>query len=160
MPQIVAAVKLGLNMGTSMGRASGREAKIIRFSRLTALTGGERGIRTLDTGLSPYNALAGRRLRPLGHLSGNGFREGLRIVADTTPSAVTSPNGPAKEDDENLHGIQTPSLKPNARCRTRTASSMYFSSITTEILISEVEIISMLMPSSASVRNMLLAIPA
>ena len=31
--------------------------------------GGERGIRTLDTGLSPYNALAGRPLRPLGHLS-------------------------------------------------------------------------------------------
>jgi hypothetical protein len=35
-------------------------------------TGGERGIRTLDTGLSPYNALAGRPLRPLGHLSGGG----------------------------------------------------------------------------------------
>src|SRR6266404_1766637 len=33
------------------------------------LSGGERGIRTLDTGLSPYNALAGRPLRPLGHLS-------------------------------------------------------------------------------------------
>ena len=31
--------------------------------------GGEGGIRTLDTGLSPYNALAGRHLRPLGHLS-------------------------------------------------------------------------------------------
>ena len=34
-----------------------------------AIFGGEKGIRTLDTGLSPYNALAGRRLRPLGHLS-------------------------------------------------------------------------------------------
>jgi hypothetical protein len=33
------------------------------------LFGGEGGIRTLDTGLSPYNALAGRHLRPLGHLS-------------------------------------------------------------------------------------------
>ena len=32
--------------------------------------GGERGIRTLDNGLSRYNALAGRPLRPLGHLSG------------------------------------------------------------------------------------------
>src|SRR5258706_10691335 len=39
--------------------------------------GGEREIRTLDTGLSPYNALAGRPLRPLGHHSG-----GRRIVAD------------------------------------------------------------------------------
>src|SRR6267142_353228 len=36
------------------------------------LFGGERGIRTLDTGLSPYNALAGRPLRPLGHLSDAG----------------------------------------------------------------------------------------
>ena len=33
-------------------------------------TGGERGIRTLDTGVSPYNGLANRRLQPLGHLSG------------------------------------------------------------------------------------------
>ena len=31
--------------------------------------GGERGIRTLDTGVSPYNGLANRRLQPLGHLS-------------------------------------------------------------------------------------------
>src|SRR5688500_15766846 len=37
---------------------------------LARMFGGERGIRTLDTGLSPYNALAGRPLRPLGHLSG------------------------------------------------------------------------------------------
>ena len=32
--------------------------------------GGEGGIRTLDTGVSPYNGLANRRLQPLGHLSG------------------------------------------------------------------------------------------
>ena len=31
---------------------------------------GEIGIRTLDTGLTPYNGLANRRLQPLGHLSG------------------------------------------------------------------------------------------
>ena len=35
----------------------------------SANTGGERGIRTLDTGVSPYNGLANRRLQPLGHLS-------------------------------------------------------------------------------------------
>ena len=34
---------------------------------------GERGIRTLDTGLTPYNGLANRRLQPLGHLSQRGF---------------------------------------------------------------------------------------
>ena len=32
--------------------------------------GGDGGIRTLDTGVSPYNGLANRRLQPLGHLSG------------------------------------------------------------------------------------------
>src|SRR5436189_5923529 len=30
---------------------------------------GEGGIRTLDTAFGPYNGLANRRLRPLGHLS-------------------------------------------------------------------------------------------
>src|SRR5207302_10338749 len=34
-------------------------------------SGGEGGIRTLDTGFSPYNGLANRRLQPLGHLSGD-----------------------------------------------------------------------------------------
>src|SRR5271154_5409164 len=33
------------------------------------LRGGEGGIRTLGTGVSPYNGLANRRLQPLGHLS-------------------------------------------------------------------------------------------
>src|SRR4051812_773180 len=31
--------------------------------------GGEGGIRTLDGGIHPHNALAGRRLQPLGHFS-------------------------------------------------------------------------------------------
>ena len=34
-----------------------------------SLTGGEAGIRTLGTGLSPYNGLANRRFRPLSHLT-------------------------------------------------------------------------------------------
>jgi hypothetical protein len=34
------------------------------------LRGGEGGIRTLGTGVSPYNGLANRRIRPLCHLSG------------------------------------------------------------------------------------------
>ena len=33
------------------------------------LHGGEGGIRTLGTGVSPYNGLANRRIRPLCHLS-------------------------------------------------------------------------------------------
>src|SRR4029077_1457364 len=42
----------------------------------------------------------------------------------------------------------------NASCSARTASSVYLASITTDILISEVEIIWMLMPSSESTSNM------
>ncbi len=34
-------------------------------------SGGEGGIRTLGTGVSPYNGLANRRIRPLCHLSAN-----------------------------------------------------------------------------------------
>jgi hypothetical protein len=34
-----------------------------------AKVGGEAGIRTLGTGLSPYNGLANRRFRPLSHLT-------------------------------------------------------------------------------------------
>ncbi len=33
---------------------------------------GEAGIRTPDTGLTPYNGLANRRLQPLGHLTADG----------------------------------------------------------------------------------------
>src|SRR6185295_2882488 len=50
--------------------------------------------------------------------------------------------------------------RSNALCSVRTASSRYLSWITTEILISEVEIIWMLMPSDASALNILLAMPA
>ena len=42
-------------------------------SRLTRL-GGEGGIRTLEAGISPPNALAGRRLQPLGHFSADAIR--------------------------------------------------------------------------------------
>jgi hypothetical protein len=51
-------------------------------------------------------------------------------------------------DQNVLHG--RPFLSIKTSCKTRTANSAYFSSMTTDILISEVEIISMLMPSPAS----------
>ena len=41
-----------------------------QISLRSRLRGGEGGIRTLGTGVSPYNGLANRRLQPLGHLSG------------------------------------------------------------------------------------------
>ncbi len=43
-------------------------------------TGGEAGIRTLGTGVSPYNGLANRRFRPLSHLTVCGFLGILRIL--------------------------------------------------------------------------------
>src|SRR5436853_3436975 len=43
------------------------------------LVHGEGGIRTLDTGFSPYNGLANRPVQPLGHLSSRTC--GVAIVA-------------------------------------------------------------------------------
>src|SRR5438132_8118929 len=45
------------------------------------LSGGERGIRTLDTGFGPYAPLAGECLRPLGHLSDLNYVTSLRAPA-------------------------------------------------------------------------------
>src|SRR6478672_104568 len=44
---------------------------------------GEGGIRTLEAGISPPNALAGRRLQPLGHFSG---RASYRSVSTRKPA--------------------------------------------------------------------------
>ena len=58
--------------------------------------GGERGIRTLDRGLT-YTPLAGERLQPLGHLSG------VRIVAHTTRVLSTHlPNPESKSNKKSL----------------------------------------------------------
>lgn len=43
--------------------------KVLKEQHYTTKFGGERGIRTLDTDLSPYASLAGKCLRPLGQLS-------------------------------------------------------------------------------------------
>src|SRR5262249_10156900 len=59
-----------------------------------------------------------------------------------------------------LHARGSVALPMNASWSVRTASSVYFSSMTTEILISEVEIIWMLMPSAERTSNMRAAIPA
>jgi len=56
-------------------------------------------------------------------------------------------------------GASAPS-STKAACSARTASSVYFSSITTEILISLVLMSWMLMPSRASTANILAATPA
>ena len=97
--------------------------------------GGDERIRTSDQSFSPDAPLAGECLRPA--------RPRLRIDAFTTTHSVKDYFWSSS----------------NALCKARTASSIYFSSITTEILISLVEIMRMLIPSSDKVRNILLAIP-
>src|SRR5215471_6727159 len=101
--------------------------------------GGERGIRTLDTPFWAYAPLAGECLRPLGHVSGKFFDSTGAERARSNAQAPASLRYAAS-------GVLS---NPNARCSTRTASSRYFSSTTTEILISDVEIIWMLIASSA-----------
>ena len=108
--------------------------------------GGDERIRTSDQSFSPDAPLAGECLRPA--------RPRLRINAITTPDSLTDSAGyPA------LMLIYCCWSSSKALCKARTANSIYFSSITTEILISLVEIIKILMPSSDKVRNILLAMP-
>src|SRR5205814_4130806 len=52
-----------------------------------SLTGGEAGIRTLDTAFRPYNGLANRRLQPLGHLTA---RLQVYGTKDTYVAALTA----------------------------------------------------------------------
>ncbi len=52
--------------------ARDRRYKLPQFSDFCGIPGGEAGIRTLGTAIQPYNGLANRRLKPLGHLSSHG----------------------------------------------------------------------------------------
>src|SRR5205823_10807563 len=57
-------------------------------------SGGEGGIRTLGTGVSPYNGLANRRIRPLCHLSDLG---GQHFDCRWKSGAVQSSGGDSGE---------------------------------------------------------------
>src|SRR5436190_1665435 len=62
-----------------------------RIRPLCHPSSGEGGIRTLDAGIHPHNALAGRRLQPLGHFSG--FPHGIERLfgaPDLSPFRMTS----------------------------------------------------------------------
>src|SRR5688500_1321784 len=51
--------------------------------------GGEAGIRTLGRSLSPYNGLANRRLRPLGHLTAAPSIRKIRTCVDVSIRRAT-----------------------------------------------------------------------
>ena len=53
-------------------------------------SGGEGGIRTLGTGVSPYNGLANRRIRPLCHLSDLGDNT---LIVDGRAARCNLPGG-------------------------------------------------------------------
>src|SRR5215469_9580283 len=77
--------------------------------------GGERGIRTLDTGFSPYNGLANRRLQPLGHLSAVHFSLAYHRALNALPYSQLSQCwcGPF------LNGIEVLTVPPTAGSRPR-----------------------------------------
>jgi hypothetical protein len=60
---------MGMRRFTRLANGSLPQLRRVRAVGIVG-TGGEGGIRTLGTGVSPYNGLANRRIRPLCHLSG------------------------------------------------------------------------------------------
>jgi hypothetical protein len=93
-------------------------ARMARRRSRNNLTGGEAGIRTLDTGVSPYNGLANRRLQPLGHLTAArnlSIRQALsygttakgQIVPEIVPAG--SQNQPSDDGDRAVQSVD-----PNA----------------------------------------------
>src|SRR2546426_3425738 len=78
---------------------------------------------------------------------------GLRPVAQRRVVELDAPHG-------RVPGAGVGGFPIKASCSARTASSVYLASMTTEILISEVEIIWMLIPSLESTSNMRDAMPA
>src|SRR5437773_1926957 len=83
---------------------------------------------------------------------------GLRPVAQRRVVDLDPPHG--RFSDAGVGGFGVGGLPIKASCSARTASSVYLASMTTEILISEVEIIWMLIPSLESTSNMRDAMPA
>ena len=68
------------------------------MARMQSLVYGEGGIRTLDGDIHPHNALAGRRLQPLGHFSGTTMvSQGPAATPDGWRSLVCSGRGEVSE---------------------------------------------------------------
>ena len=64
------AERAGFEPATHLSARTRFPVALLRpLGHLSVLRGGEGGIRTLDGGIHPHNALAGRRLQPLGHFS-------------------------------------------------------------------------------------------
>ena len=84
-----------------------------------------------------------------------------RGVPSTSRPRLRNPNNEARMIPYRAYLVKRKSLveSTEGRCRRERPAPRYFSSMATEILISEVEIIWMLMPSSARALNILEATP-
>src|SRR5215204_318157 len=77
----IATERAGFEPATHLSARTRFPVALLRpLGHLSAVRSGEGGIRTLDGGIHPHNALAGRRLQPLGH-----FSAGARRIADPPP---------------------------------------------------------------------------
>ena len=95
------------------------------FPRASAAcnAGGERGIRTPDTGFSPYNGLANRRLQPLGHLSAS-WRHYTGTRTPLAQPACRTPHRPARVQKSFLAArVETPKFTPQIRLQLRPAKT-------------------------------------
>ena len=83
------AERAGFEPATHLSARTRFPVALLRpLGHLSVLRGGEGGIRTLDGGIHPHNALAGRRLQPLGH-----FSAAPRRIADPPPRVFRAAQG-------------------------------------------------------------------
>src|SRR6266446_2403846 len=137
------------------GRAEGGHLRVLQTE---ALDGAEEllvaRVRARPAALDVTDAEV---VEPLGNaqlvLEREGDVLGLRPVAQRRVVELDPPHG-------RVPGAGVGGVPIKASCSARTASSVYLASMTTEILISEVEIIWMLIPSLESTSNMRDAMPA
>ena len=66
---LIGLIESSWDMSGNEGTSEGKQKEVVANPIKHLTYGGERGIRTLDTDLSPYASLAGKCLRPLGQLS-------------------------------------------------------------------------------------------
>src|SRR5436305_10846691 len=108
---------------TSWPAATTRKEGAHGGTRGSPVVDGEGGIRTLEGGSYPLNALAGRRLQPLGHFSGAGKDTPAEAVFLPAPGAflVASSARPAvrRSARQNLSGGSTKRRAGMYRQRTR-----------------------------------------
>ena len=84
--------------------------------------GGDRGIRTLDRALQPYNGLANRRLQPLGHISvGLDMPDPMRACK----GHVAAPCFSSRYPGNRRRGRENPGLIPERKSGSLPSDSRY-----------------------------------